>query len=377
MLEMLWFALKSIGSDRGKVLTALVGVVFSIVLIELQGGLYLGLMHKARILTENTAADIWVSHPDVQLVDLPQAIPQDRINRIRTVPGVAEAEPYIVGNAYASFGDGHYENVWVLGADPRSTLGRGWAYTAGGSDALRRPDSVSVDECDADKLRHAGLGATFEVNGRKARVVATTRGILPFTTTPYLFTSLESARAYTDTRAGHCSYFLVRLQPDADRGAVQAEIQRRIPELRALTAEQLGDLSQQYWMSRTGIGISFGAATLLGLLVGLTMIAQSLYALALDHLTDYATLKAIGADDRQVGAVVVFQALAIAFAGCAIGVGLVLLTKRTMSSPIAPIELPPALLITGVAAVVGICLAATVLPTLRIRRIDPALVLQG
>ncbi|MBL8851950.1 MAG: FtsX-like permease family protein [Planctomycetaceae bacterium] len=374
---MLWFALKSIGSDRGKVLTALIGVVFSVVLIELQGGLYLGLMHKARILTENTDADIWVSHPDVQLVDLPQSIPEDRINRVRTVPGVAEAEPYIVGNAYASFGDGHYENVWVLGADPRTSLGRGWSYTQGGPASLRRPDSVSVDECDADKLRNADLGTLFEVNGRKARVVATTRGILPFTTTPYLFTSLENARAYTGTTPGHCSYFLVRLQPGADRQAVVAEIQRRIPELSAFTAAQLGDLSQRYWMSRTGIGISFGAATLLGLLVGLTMIAQSLYALALDHLADYATLKAIGADDKQVGAVVVWQALAIAAAGSVVGVTFVLVTQRTMSSPIAPIELTPQLLVAGVVAVVGVCLAATVLPALRIRRIDPALVLQG
>lgn len=374
---MFWFALKSIGSDRGKVLTALIGVVFSVVLIELQGGLYLGLMHKARILTENTAADIWVSHPDVQLVDLPQAIPQDRINRIRTVPGVAEAEPYIVGNAYASFGNGHYENVWVLGADPRSSLGRGWAYTEGGPDALRRPDSVSVDECDAEKLCYPRIGTIFEVNGRKARVAATTRGILPFTTTPYLFTSLQNARAYTDTPAGHCSYFLVRLQPGADCRAVADAIQRRLPELRALTARQLGDLSQEYWMSRTGIGISFGAATLLGLLVGLTMIAQSLYALALDHLADYATLKAIGADDSQVGSVVVWQALAIAAAGSAVGVTLVLVTQRTMSSPIAPIELPLQLVAAGVAAVVGICLAATILPAVRIRRVDPALVLQG
>lgn len=374
---MLWFALKSIGSDRGKVLTALIGVVFSVVLIELQGGLYLGLMNKARILTVNTDADIWVSHPHVQLVDLPQAIPQDRINRIRTVPGVEEAEPYIVGNAYASFSDGHYENVWIHGADPGSSLGRGWAYTAGGSDALRRPDSVSVDACDSDKLHHAGLGSIFEVNGRKARVVATTHGILPFTTTPYLFTSLENARAYTETPPGQCSYFLVRLRPGADQQAVAAEIQQRIPELRALTSRQLGDLSQQYWMSRTGIGISFGAATLLGLLVGLTMIAQSLYALALDHLNDYATLKAIGADDRQVGAVVVWQALTIAAIGCGIGVAIVVMAQQTLSSPIAPIELPVNLLISGVATVVGICLTATVLPSFRIRRVDPALVLQG
>jgi putative ABC transport system permease protein len=209
------------------------------------------------------------------------------------------------------------------------------------------------------------------------RGVPPPRGILPFTTTPYLFTSLENARNYTDTPAAYCSYFLVKAQPGADVSNIAAEIQHRIPELRALTSAQLGSLSQRYWMSRTGIGISFGAATLLGLLVGLTMIGQSLYALALDHLSDYATLKAIGANDRQVGAVVVWQALAIGTAGSLVGVTLVVLMQRTMSSPIAPIELPWQLLVTGVAAVVAICLASTVLPAFRIRRVDPAIVLQG
>lgn len=374
---MLWFALKSVASDRGKVLTALVGVVFSVVLIETQGGLYLGLMRKARILTDNCAADIWVGHPDVQLVDLPQSIPEARLNRVRTVPGVAEASAYVVGNAYASFPDGHYENVWVLGAEPDSRLGSGWSFVAGTPADLQRPSGVSVDELDGEKLRDARLGTTFEINGHKARVVAMTRGILPFTTTPYLFTSLENARRYTDTPPGECSYFLVKVRPGTDVAGVVAEIQRRIPELRAYTAAELGDLSQEYWMRRTGIGISFGAATLLGLLVGLTMVGQSLYALALDHLADYATLKAMGADDRQIGAVVVWQALAIAAAGSVLGVSLVFVMQRTLSSPIAPIELPPALLVVGVVSVVGICLASTVLPSLRIRRIDPAVVLQG
>ena len=34
----------------------------------------------------------------------------------------------------------------------------------------------------------------------------------------------------------------------------------------------------EYWLTRTGIGISFGLAAFLGLLVGLAVVAQTLYA---------------------------------------------------------------------------------------------------
>ena len=44
------FALKTLFSDRGKLLAAVVGVVFSLVLVNIQGGLYFGLMERASLL---------------------------------------------------------------------------------------------------------------------------------------------------------------------------------------------------------------------------------------------------------------------------------------------------------------------------------------
>ena len=144
-----------------------------------------------------------------------------------------------------------------------------------------------------------------------------------------------------------------------------------------MTADELSRMSKDYFLKRTGIGISFGGATLLGILVGLTMIAQSLYALALDHLDDYATLKAIGADAGQIRSIVVLQAAFVATVGSIIGIVLVLTIQHFFSSPLAPIEIPPRLLFGGVVLVFGICLLATILPVQRIGRLDPALVLQG
>ncbi|MFQ5731042.1 MAG: ABC transporter permease [Planctomycetaceae bacterium] len=371
------FALKTLLSDRGKLITALIGVVFSLILVCVQGGLYSGLMQKASLLVDECNADIWVCHRHIELVDLPKSIPTLWRNRIRGLEGVEQAEPYIVGNAYASLPNSQYENVWIMGSDPTTKLGGGWAFVEGDHTRLLRPHGITVDALDAERLGNPQINDTLEINGHRARVVAKTWGIAPFTTTPYLFTSLNNARQYTKIPDSNCSYILVRAKAGTDLRLLQERIRQRIPDADVYTSAEFSQISRDYWMTRTGIGISFGAATLLGVLVGMLMVGQSLYALALDHLDDYATLKAIGADDRQIRSVVIAQALSIAAVGSAVGIAMVVLIERNWSSPLAPIEIPFDLLCGSVALVFGICLLATILPAHRIRRIDPATVLQG
>jgi len=374
---MVSFALKTLHSDRGKLLIALAGIVFSLILVNVQGGLYFGLIRKASLLTDHCGADVWVAHRFVENADFAHDIPEIRLNRIRGLPGVKEAEPYIVGKGMATLPSGGYEDVWVIGFDPKTMLGAGWHFAEGSQSDLLRPDAVSVDVLDAHKLGFPQTGDVLEVNRRRARVVAKTRGMLGFVTTPYLLTTIDTARRLCGTPDGYCSYFLVRAEPDTDLQQLSAAIGKQLPEMDVYTSDGLGKLSQEYWLGRTGIGISFGASTLLGLFVGLLMVAQSLYASALDHLTDYATLKAIGADGRQLAIVVVSQALLIALVGSVIGVALVLLIQLYFSSAIAPIEIPTQLLGGGIVLVFGISVVATLLPLLRIRSVDPAIVLQG
>ena len=84
-------ALKTLLADRGKLLTALAGVVFSVVLVNVQGGLFIGLIRKASLLVEHGQADIWVGHKQMHNVDFPRDIPQRWVDRIRGVPGVKRA----------------------------------------------------------------------------------------------------------------------------------------------------------------------------------------------------------------------------------------------------------------------------------------------
>jgi putative ABC transport system permease protein len=371
------FALKTLVADRGKLLTGLAGVVFSLILVNVQGGLFLGLMRKASILIDHCDADLWVGHQRIENVDFAHDIPEAWINRIRGIAGIERVEPYIVGKGVATLPDGGYEDVWVIGSDPATMMGTGWSFVEGSADDLKRPNAVSFDEIDARKLGDPQVGDWLEVNGHRAKFVARTSGITGFVTTPYLFSTLDTARRISNIPSGYCSYFLLKAQDGADIDRIRSEVREQLPDASNFKPNEFARMSQDYWMRRTGIGVSFGAATALGLLVGLIMVAQSLYAFALDHIGDFATLKALGAEDWHVWRVILVQSLAIAGAGSVMGLTGVLAIREFWSSPLAPMEIPGTLLGLAVVFVFAICLVASMLPFFRIRRIDPAVVLQG
>ncbi len=370
-------ALKTLIADRGKLLTALIGVVFSIVLVNVQGGLFLGLIRKAGLLVDYGEADIWVGHRKMHNVDFPRDIPRRWVNRIRSVPGVRRAEPHLIGHSVMTLPDGGFEPVLVVGCERRSLLGSAWNIAEGTADAILQPDGVIIDRHDAHKIGNAQVGDIREIGGRRARIVARSDGILGFLVTPYVFTTVDRAAGYLQKPSRLCSYFLVETDPEADPRQICQAISARIPEVEAYTRDQYSRRSVDYWLTRTGLGISFGAATLLGLLVGLVIVGQTLYASVLDRLSEFGTLKAMGANERHIYVILFAQATTMAVAGSVIGLACVAGVQRLFSTPRAEIVIPWQLSLGSCLLVFIICLVSSLLPYLRIRRIDPAMVLQA
>jgi putative ABC transport system permease protein len=370
-------AIKTLVSDRGKLLTALVGVVFSIVLVNVQGGLFVGLIRKAGLLVDHGDADIWVGHRLMHNVDFPADVPRRLCDRIRTVPGVRNAEPYLIGFADMALPSGGFEGVVVVGVDPNSTVGGAWNLVEGPPDGIFQPDGVILDRSESTKLEYPVLGDVRELSGRRARIVGFSQGIMGFLVAPYVFTTYERAAAYLRKDTQTSSYFLVRLEPGYDARAVCDSIRQRVPELDAFPRSMYSNISIAFWMTRTGLGISFGAATLLGLFVGLVMVAETLYALVLDRLGEFGTLKAIGATERQVFSILFLQALSMAIVGSLIGLVLVSFIQRFFHTPKTPIVVPWWVSLGSCLLVLIICLVAAILPYARIRKVDPMMVLQS
>lgn len=369
-------ATKMLLADRGKLITALVGVVFAVVLVNVQGGLFIGLIRKASLLVDQGGADIWVGHRKMNNVDFPHDIPRRWVHRIRSIPGVEQAEPYLIGHSVMTLPSGGFEQVLVVGSDSNSLLGAAGRMAMGEPTSIRGPDAVFLDAGDLEKVEDPRIGDLREIGGRRARVVGYTEGILGFLVTPYVFTTLDRAAGYLHRSTDKASYFLVRLAPAANIAQVRREIEARLPDAETMTCDQYAWVSIEYWLRRTGIGMSFGAATGLGLIVGLIVVAQTLYASVLDRVHEYATLKAIGATESQIRAVVFSQAFLLALVGSALGLMAVGIVQSACGTPRAPIVVPWWVSTTSCALVTAICFAASLAPYLKLRRVDPALVLQ-
>ena len=370
-------AIRTLLHDRGKLIAGLVGVIFSVVLVNIQGGLFTGLMSKASLLVDRSQADIWIGHRGMHNVDFPHDIPLRWIHRVRSIPGVEEAEPLRIAFSEISLPNGHFESVAVVGVTENSSLGRSFKIIEGEPNALDYPDSVVVDQCDNEKLHSPAIGDIREVGGQRVRITGKCHGVLSFLVAPYIFTNHQRSAELTRTDAAMTSYFLVKLAPGADQDAVCNEIRNRLSEVSVMPTNKYASTSVNFWMTRTGIGLSFGAATLMGLLVGLVMVGQTLYAMVLDRINEFATLKAIGSSEKEIITLLAAQSSAVAIVGIAIGTLISMLLQFLLSKPRTEISISWQLYLASSLLVFVICIFSSALPYLRVRRVDPHSVLQG
>src|SRR3984893_1998865 len=168
-----------------------------------------------------------------------------------------------------------------------------------------------------------------------------TKGIRAFTTTPYVFTSLDQARAYVGIPPNKATYFLVRLAPNADVESVRSRLREILSEAEVLTPGEFRSRSRSFWLFGTGAGAALFAGALLGMIVGTVIVAQTLYSSTKDHINEFATLRAIGSSGTYIHKVIVFQALLSAVIGFGIASGVGFLIVKETADTALPITMTP------------------------------------
>jgi putative ABC transport system permease protein len=156
-----------------------------------------------------------------------------------------------------------------------------------------------------------------------------------------------------------------------------AALRQRVPQLDVHDKAAFSVICANYWLTRTAIGLSFGLATFLGLLVGLVMVAQTLYASVAERVKEFSTLKALGASDDCMARFLIVQALGNAVLGSVTGLLGALLIGGLLDSPRAPVVFTGWVMAGSVLLITLVCLLASWAPYWRIRKIDPASVLRS
>jgi putative ABC transport system permease protein len=359
---------------RLRFIATVVGIVFSIVLVTVQMGLYLGFGRMVTTMIDHASADLWIMPRGTKSFEDPSLLDERQRFRALSVSGVADARPVVIGFGEWRLPKEGTTPVFIIGSDMRGGGIRPWDIVEGSIDALTIPGAVAIDRTYFDRLGVDRLGDTAEIRDQKVQVLAVTNGIRSFTTTPYVFVPLDRARAYTGIAANKATYFLVRLARNTDVESVRGRLQAALTDVEVLTTSEFRERSRVFWLSDTGAGSALFAGALLGIIVGTVIVAQTLYSSTKDHLNEFATLRAIGSSGVYIHKVIVWQALLSAVIGfslaAAIGAVIVHMTAETA----LPIVMTPELIAGLFLLTVVMCVGSAIAAIVKVMRIDPAMV---
>jgi putative ABC transport system permease protein len=376
---MLWLAFRMLLQERGRLVITLVGIVFSTVLTLIEVGIYLGMMGNATSVVRNTDADIWVVSKNVPNFDFTQPFPAYRINRIRALDEVLWAEKIHVWFAYLKLADGRREQAQVIGFNPDSGIGGPWAMASGMSADVKGGPYIIMDQSSRQRLGRLDLGSLWELNlfrEQSFKLVGLSREALSFTTIPVIFTSynqVDRSLMGTDFE-GKTSFIVVKLKDPARLDQAARSLRAALPDNDVYTKQGFINRTVNYWTVQTGMGMAFFLTAILAVLIGGAIVGQTIYAGTIEHLRDYGTLKAMGAQNSDINLVILTQAAVSAALGFAIGVIVTFASRHGIESAGVMMQLPLLLLAVVFVIVMVTCLAAAHISVRKVKTLDPVMV---
>ena len=370
-------AVRNLFHDKIRLAVTIVGIVLSVGLVAVQTGLFIGFTSTTSNIIDHSGADLWITSRGVPFIEVSAPFSEQKLFRARAAPEVADAQKYIVQFSLWKLPSGARENCEIVGFDPDSGMGRPWSVAEGKIDDLRLPYTVMIDRFYAQRLGATHIGDSVEIAKTRARVVGFTTGIRTFTTTPLVFTSLKNASLYTGITDGEAQFILIKAFPGTHLETLRAKLREDLGGVEVWSRQGFSDLTTRYWMFGTGAGIAVILGGMLGLLVGVVIVAQTIYAATMDHIREFGTLKAIGATNWYVCCVIFKQAIISAVMGYSIAICIAIFLAKKGQNSGANIVLPPAVLAALFVLTVVMCLSAAMLSINKVTKLDPAMVFKG
>ena len=361
--------------DKLRFITTIAGVAFAVTLVLVQAGLFVGLLDNASITIRKMDADIWIASKNTPNVDFASPFPETLVQRVRSVPGVERADNLIVAFMQIALPSGAREGLMVYAMEDLSRWNLPWHTLKGDVADLRRGHYFFLDESASKRFGPFKVGDYREILDQRLKIIGITREARSFTTTPIAFMDYRLAQFLTYQFFGdRTAYIVVKLAPGADSAAVMGEIRRRLPYNDVHTQEGWATLSRDYWINSTGIGLNMYLTVFLGCLVGVVVVAQTLYTMTMEHVKEFGTVKAIGGTNADIYRILAKQATIAAVAGFGLGGALALSLRPLVGKLDLKLIIHPDLVIWVFAGTLLLCLAAAMLSFHKVASIDPALV---
>ena len=367
-------AAKNLFFDRLRFFATIIGIVFSIVLVNVQMGLFVSFGRMVTTMIDHASADLWIVPQGTRSFEDPAPLDKSERFRALSIKGVSDAVPIVIGFSEWRVPGGKATPIFIIGSPMKGEGLQPWNVVEGNLDSLAIPGAVAVDKSYFDRLGVKGMGDIAQIHDAKAQIRVISDGIRSFTTTPYIFATLDRARTYIGMPSNKDTYLLVRLAAGANLEKVRSKLQQTLSNVDVLTPAEFGARSRSFWLFGTGAGAALFAGALLGMIVGTVIVAQTLYSSTKDHLYEFATMRAIGSSGLYIYTVIIIQALVSAVIGFGIAAAIGVMVVNATANSALPIAMPPSLTLGLFALTVAMCVLSAVSAIVKVMRMDPAMV---
>jgi putative ABC transport system permease protein len=357
--------------DRTRLAVTSLGVAFAVFLMIFQSSLLIGFLKAAAKIINATDSDLWIAPRGVVCFDFAATL-DGRFRQIAEgISGVESVDRVSVNFVGYRMPDGQQRIVVLVGADPNVGTAFPLPYLAKSAGAID-PQAILVDETNAKELEINSVPSDVEINGLRAHIAGVVNGFSSFLGSPYAFASYQDAARYSGLGDQKVAYLTVRVAKGYDADTVRAKLASELPEVNVWTHAQFERRSQIYWVGQTGAGAAILTAAVLAFLIGLVLVSQTIYATTMEHLEEFATLKALGASKSFVVKIVVAQATAFAIVGGAAGALCAIPAVAFAKNAVAWIYTPAWLLAAVLVPTFLMCVLASIMSIRTALSVEPA-----
>lgn len=367
--------------EKTRLAVALAGIGFADILMFMQLGFRDALYYSNVRMHSSLQGDIVLINSQSNAVLSMKTFSQRRLYKALDLQTVQSVHPiYLDYTSWKNPVTGRPRSILIFGMNPEVNV-----FDLPGIqenlDKLKLPDVVLFDR--SSRLEYGPIAADFqqgktvtaEVRRRQIKVGGLfTLGASFGADGNLIVSDINFLRIFNNRQRGLIDIGLIRLKPGLDPTIAAQQLRDYLPkDINVLTKQEFIDFERNYWASSTAIGFIFTLGTIMGFIVGTVIVYQILYTEVTDHLSEYATLKAIGYTQNYLLTVILQEALLLAVLGYMPGFAFTLyMYKAARDATLLPVFMSVNRAIMVLIMTMLMCFISGVIAVRKLRSADPA-----
>lgn len=362
------YTVKNLFKDKLRFIISISGIAVAVALILLIDGFASGLYKETAAYYYSQPVDMIVSETGAGMLSATSSISNKLEQKITGLSGVATVSPTIY-TPYILRGNVNIPII-IIGYQPKEAGGP-WKLAVG-RNVLREGEIVL--DLAVGRQKNKEIGENISIFGKDLKIVGFSRETSSYMSA-YAFIELGQLKEFTSNR-NNSSYFLVKMKNGASFVKVKDGILKE-GALNVSTPREVGD--KEVDLVKELMSSPLNLVSFISLVIGVLVIGLSIYTSTLSKIKELGIIKALGASNRFLYGIVIKQSLITTMFASVLGIAFAFSLQEIVPA-IAPQFLVAIDLLSIQKALIAaftMSVFASLLPILRIAKIDPVMVFKG